>query len=93
MGDAGRAGALGFHGGGEAAHELVVIVGIENVVFAVVLRLRHQIDAGEPLAQIATRRGALEPPAIGVTAPCKIDVGDIASAVPAALVEHRSPAP
>ena len=44
MRDARRVAAQGLHGGREAAHELIIIVGVENIVLAVVLALRDEID-------------------------------------------------
>ena len=41
-----------LHGRRQAAHELVVVVGIQNIVFTVVLGLRDQIDGLEALGEI-----------------------------------------
>ena len=93
MGDARRAAAQGLHGRGEAAHELVIVVGIQNIVLAVVLGLRHQIDVLEALGEIAARALAFGAAAIGVAAPVEIDVGEIGAIVPAALVHHAPAGP
>ena len=44
MRDARRRAAQRLHRRRQAAHKLIIVVGIENIVLAVVLGLRHQID-------------------------------------------------
>ena len=95
MGDARRFPAQALHRGGEAAHELIIIVGIENIVLAIVLALRDEIDGREPLGEIVPRGLALDAAAIGIAAPVEIDVGEIAAIIPAAFVDQAAcrPAP
>ena len=83
-----RTAAQGLHGRSEAAHELVIIVGIQNVVLAVVLGLRHQIGIPEALGEITPRALAFRAAAIGIAAPIEIDVGEVGAVAPAALVHQ-----
>ena len=78
-----------LHGRRQAAHELVVVVGIQNIVFAVVLGLRDQIDALEALGEIVPRALAFGAAAIGEAAPVEIDIGKVAAIAPATLVHQR----
>ena len=63
----------------EPAHELVIVVGIENVVLAIVLGLRHQRRRLEPLGEIVARALPLGAAAIGVAAPVEKGVGKVAA--------------
>src|ERR1700758_708995 len=75
-----------------AAHELIVVVGIENIVLTIVLALGDKIDGSKPLGKVAPRSLALNATPIGIAAPVEIDVGEIATMVPAALVDQRAQA-
>ncbi len=48
-------------------------------MLAIVPGLRHQIDALEPLGELAARPLALGAAAIGVAAPIQIDLGKVSS--------------
>ena len=50
----------------QPALELVVIVAVEDVVFAVVLIVDHRLDLAQLAAQGLARRLALHPLAVGV---------------------------
>src|SRR6266849_812604 len=88
MRNARRAPPQGLHSGGQSSHELIIVVGIQNIVFAIVLGLRDQIGVLEALGEICARALALRAAAIGITAPVEINLGDIATIVPAALVDQ-----
>src|SRR6478752_6924211 len=88
MGYPRRAPAQGLHGRGQASHELVIIVRIQNIVLAIVLGLRDQIDALEALHEIAARPLAFGAAAIGVTAPVEIDIGEVGARAPAPFVHQ-----
>src|SRR5258706_5042268 len=89
MRDARRTPAQTLHRRRKAAHELIIVVGIENIVLTIILALRDKIDAGKLLGKIAPRGLALDTAAIGKTAPVEIDVGDIAAIAPAAFADQR----
>ena len=64
--------------GGEAALELVIVVAVEQVVLAIVLVLRDELDDLRAAASSAPRAAlALAAAAIGVAAPGQIGVGEI----------------
>src|SRR6202051_2459035 len=92
MRDARRFSAQALHGGREAAHELIIIVRVQNIVLAVVLAVRDEIDGREPLGKILSRGFALDPATIGITAPVEIDASQIAAIVPAAFVDQGAEA-
>src|SRR5260221_12627433 len=92
MRDARRHSAQALYRGGEAAHELIIIVGIENIVLAIVLALRDEIDDGKPLGEIIARDLALDTAAIGIATPIEIDTGEIAAIVPAAFIDQPAKA-
>src|SRR5690348_44819 len=74
---------------GKAALELVVVVTVEHVVFAIVLVVDDGVGRGEALAEDLARGGALAACAIGIAAPGEIGLGELRIALPAALVDER----
>src|SRR5271156_6332185 len=92
MRDARRFPAQALHRGREATHELIIIVGIQNIVLAVILALRDEIDGSESLGEIVPRDFALDTAAIGITTPVKIDAGEIAAIIPSAFVDQGAEA-
>ena len=76
-------------GGGDAALELVVVVGIEDVVLPVVLVLHHRLDVPQPGLEQAVGRPAFRAGAVGVPAPGDIGAGQVGVGPPAALVDQR----
>src|SRR4051812_45295818 len=82
-----------LHGRGQTAHKLIIVVGIQDVVFTIVLGLRHQIDALEALGEIVPRALAFGSAAIGEAAPIEIDIGKVATIAPAPPVHPGLPAP
>src|SRR6266851_8371789 len=73
----------------KAALELVVIVAVENVVLAIVLVVHDCLGCGEAVAEERHFGGTLGAAAIGIAAPGEIGLGEIAIALPAALVDER----
>ena len=71
-----------------ATLELVVVVGIEDVVLAVILVLHHALDGGKAGLEHAMRRLALQSRAISVASPGHIGPRQIGVALPAALVDQ-----
>ena len=68
--------------------ELVVIVAVEQIVFAVVLVLDDGLDLAQPLAQPVVIGGAF-PRAIGVSAPFDVGPPEVGRIAPEPLVDHR----
>ncbi len=87
--DARRHPAQGLDRRRQAAHELVIVVGIQDVVLAIVLRLRHQVGGGQPRTEIVACSRAVEAAAVGERAPREIDIGNVSPIAPAALVDQR----
>ena len=84
-----RAAAKLLDAGLEPALELKIIVGVENVVFAIVLILMHDLDFGEPLAEQADglARGAIA--VERMPAPFAKDIGQIAFRTPISGIDQR----
>ena len=78
-----------LNGSLKATHELVVIVGIENVVLAVVLCLHNRVRAGEVGRKQVRRSLALAASSIGEPSPGEISVGDVLPRLPATLIDER----
>ncbi len=87
--DRGHVAARLLHGGGQTAFELVVVVGIEQVVLAVVLVVQHGLDRAEPRLEQRRRGNAAGARAIGIAAPGDIGARQVGGAGPAALVDQR----
>src|ERR1700742_571175 len=81
-----------MHGRCEAAYELIIVVGIQNIVLAIVLAVRHQIDRREPFCEIIPRGLTLRAGAISIAAPVEIDIGEITAILPIALVDQAAEA-
>jgi hypothetical protein len=86
--DAGPAAGKVAHRHGEPALELVVVVGIQQVVLPVVLVVDHRLDPFEPSGEEILFRPATGARPIGVAAPGQIGPGQIRVGVPAALVDQ-----
>ena len=84
----GRAAGEGFGGGGEAALELVVVVGIEQVVLAIVLVVDDRLDIGEAGGEALALRGAGAVGAIGILAPVEERLGEIGLGLPGAGIDQ-----
>src|SRR5258706_14721509 len=89
MRDARRTPAQTLHRRRKAAHELIIVVGIENIVLTIILALRDKIDAGKLLGKIAPRGLALDTAAIGKPPPAEIDLAYIAPIAPAPFAVQR----
>src|ERR1700761_205683 len=76
------------HGCGHAALELVVVVRIEQIVFAAVLVLQHHVDRSEAHAESIVGGFARTLLGVGVTAPLLIRVRKIGVALPLAGVDQ-----
>ena len=76
-------------GGGQPAFELVVVVGIEQIVFAVVLVVDDCLHVAETAFEQAVFGGPVRACAIGIAAPGDIGAGQIGIGVPAAFVDQR----
>jgi hypothetical protein len=81
--------ARSLHRRRHAALELVVVVGIQQVMLAVVLVLHHRLHCRQPLLEQLPRRLALFARAIGIAAPDDESLGQIATIGPPALVDQR----
>ena len=57
-------------------------VGIEDVVFAVVLVVQHRLHLLQPLGVLRPRRGAFAVFAVGVAAPVQVDLGQVFAGLP-----------
>src|SRR5258708_31192460 len=64
--------------GGETAFELVIIVAVEQIVFAIVLVVDDGVGGGESLLKQAALPFSLGAGAIGPLAPAEIGIGEIA---------------
>ncbi len=71
------------------AFELVVVIGIENVVFPVVLIVDHGVDRLETGFQFRPGPGAFRAVAIDVAVPDQEGVGKVDSLIPDAFVDQR----
>ena len=79
-----------MHRGAHAALELVVVVGVEEVVLAVVLVVHHRLHAAESsLEQRVLGRALLRAGAVGIAAPHDPRAGQISLLAPSALVDER----
>ena len=78
-----------FDSSRQATLKLLVIIGVEDIMLAIVLRLEYRIDAGQSRCQEVARRRSLHPAAIGEAAPRKVGIGKIAPSIPYAFVDHR----
>src|SRR6267378_281206 len=76
-------------GNGETAFELVVIVAVKDVVFAVVLVVDDRLGDGEAHAEKRAFFSPLGARAIGIAAPGEIRLGKFGVALPAAFVNQR----
>ena len=76
------------HGRRHAALELVVIVGIEQVVLAVVLVVHHEIDAGQTPREVLAGLGAVVLLAVGVAAPLAKGARQVGVFLPGAAVDQ-----
>ena len=73
----------------QPAGELVVIIAVEDVVFAIVLIVQHSIRGGETCLQRAARLDALGILAVSMTGPDKECLGEIGPVLPQLLVDQR----
>ena len=80
--------AQGFHGGQHAALELVVVVGVEQVVLAIVLVLQHRLHLAQPLGKLLAGRSAFVSATVGITPPVQVDLGQVLAALPQAPVNR-----
>ena len=72
---------------GGAALELIIVVGIEQIVFPVVLVMDNCFDAAQPLFEEAVLRASFRAGAIGIPAPCDIGAREVFVCLPAALID------
>ena len=77
-----------FHGGGQTALELVVVVGVEDVVFAVVLVVQHRVEPGHAAFETRARGCPVFALAIGKGAGAQVGLGDVVRVVPAPAVHE-----
>ena len=86
-----------FHGGAESPLELVVVVGIEQVVFAVVLVVEHHLHAGEAMLQpraipvdpqVAPLAVGTAQSLVAPAAPVEKRLGQVGTALPLAAVDQ-----
>src|ERR1700730_518126 len=85
----GRAAAKLFNSGLESALELKIIIRIEDVVFAIVLILMHDLDFSEPRAEQADLLSCAAIAVECVSAPFAKTFRQIAFRVPVSSVEER----
>src|SRR5690606_7549906 len=71
-----------------AALELVVVVGIKQVVLAVVLVLHHRLQLAETLGEALALRLAVYLLAVGIAAPVEVGAGQVSIALPVARVDQ-----
>ncbi len=71
-----------------AALELVVVVAIEQVVFAIVLVLHHGLDRAQAFLEQPAFRLALLTCSIGIATPDEITLGEIGAVGPAFFVDQ-----
>ena len=80
--------AQGFHGGQHAALELVVVVGVEQIVLAIVLVLQHRLHLAQTLGKLLAGCGAFIGATVGVATPVQVDLGQVLAALPQAPVNR-----
>ena len=83
-----------LHRGPHAAVELVVVVGIQDVVLAVVLVVQHGLQATQALLERATRRQAVPVLPVGKGPGMQVSLRQVGAALPAAthdLFLHTRP--
>src|SRR6476619_5132190 len=68
--------------------ELVVVVAVEQVVFAVVLVVQYGVGIGEPRLEQAALRPAFAAGAVRPAAPAEIGIGQIGIILPDALIDQ-----
>ena len=79
-------------GGDHAAVVLQVVVGVEDVVLAVVLVLDGHVDGGEAAAHGVLVGDAVAVAAVGEAGPGDVDRGEVVVGAPVALLEQRQDA-
>src|SRR3954451_8047370 len=72
----------------QPALELVIIIAVEQIVFAVVLVVQHGVGFGESRFEQAALRPALPAGTVGPAAPAEISVGQIGIVPPDPLVDQ-----
>ena len=76
-------------GRGGATLELVIVIGIQDVMFAVVLVVHYQFGACETALESRVLRRSLGTRAVGIAAPSDISACQIAVILPTAFVDQR----
>src|SRR3546814_7545198 len=73
----------------QAALELVVVVGVEQIVLAVVLVVHHRLDLLQAVLEEPLRRLTAGTRAVGIAAPGEVGLGEVRRLLPATLVDQR----
>ena len=89
----GRAPGEGPDGGDHPAVVLQVVVGVEDVVLAVVLVLDRDLDGGEAPAHRLGRGLAVAVAAVGEARPRQVHLGEVVVGAPRALLDARRGCP
>lgn len=87
--DGGHCPGQAFNRRGHAALELVIVITVEKVVFAIILILHDRLNRTQPFFQKAAFRLPFLARAIGIAAPDKPCFRQIVAASPAILVDQR----
>ena len=84
--------AHGLHRGTQPALELVVIVGIQQIVLAVVLVLEHHLDRTQPALEPAPIRrdaqGTSAIPLVAPAAPVQVGLSQVIPVLPVAAIDQ-----
>ena len=82
-----RAGQM-THSCRHATLKLVVVVGVEQVVFAVVLVVHHQVDTRQAAREGVACVAAVVVLAVGVAAPVEVGGGEVGVLIPVATIDQ-----